>query len=361
MMNKKVLVVGANGVVGFATMKHFSLKTEAEVIAISRRTPSETFGSTFYSLDLLDDAECERVIGQLEGITHIVYCAVYEKKSLREGWLNQDQIDKNEKMLKNVMSNLKLDLNPLKHVTFLQGTKAYGTHIGEFKIPARENRSERKDIPNFYWKQEDYMKKLQLEHRTWTYTIFRPRIIFGEAIGSAMNIIPAIGVYGAILKELGEPLHYPGKQTSVIMQAVDADLLAKGIEWAGESDKAANEIFNITNGDIFVWNNVWPVIAESLNMQIGEHRPVSLQEFMQDKKELWNVIREKYNLLSPSIDRFVNTSFEYADGYLNADPSATPAYSSTIKLYQAGFHEFLDTEEMFKKWFVQLRDRKLIP
>lgn len=360
MTKKKVLIFGSNGVVGFAALKNFTSQSNVEVVAISRKPPVESFGATFYSVDLLDNNRCQEILGQLEGVTHIVYCAVYEKNNLRQGWLDEDQITKNDQMLRNVMENLSVEKNPLKHITLLQGSKAYGTHVGELVIPARENRSERKDVPNFYWKQEDYIKEIQKENR-WSYTILRPRIIFGEAIGSAMNIIPAIGVYASILKEMGEPLHYPGSQTKAILQAVDADLLAKGIEWAGESDKAKNEIFNITNGDIFVWYNIWPVIAKCFGMEVGDIKPIRLQEEMPKYKDKWDDIRTKYELLSPSMDQFVNTSFEYADWYLHADETKVPPIVSTVKIYQSDFTEAIDTEDMFIKWFNILKERRLLP
>jgi hypothetical protein len=34
--------------------------------------------------------------------------------------------------------------------------------------------------------------------------------------------------------------------------------------WAAQSPQAANEAFNITNGDVFEWRNVWPALAETL-------------------------------------------------------------------------------------------------
>lgn len=358
---KKVLVVGANGVVGFSAMKYFRLVENVEVVALSRKNPYETFGAQFISVDLLDLDKCKDVLQHVTGITHIVYCAVYEKKNLREGWLDEEQITNNDAMLRNLYDAI-IDNNhsTLKHITLLQGTKAYGTHIGEFKIPAKEGKSERRDIPNFYWKQEDFIKEIQKDSK-WNYSILRPRIIFGEAIGSAMNIITAIAVYASILKEQGQPLHYPGTQTSVIMQAVDADLLAAAISWAGESENAKNETFNVTNGDIFVWYNVWPAIAEALGMEMGDVKPVKLVDFMKQHPNAWDEIRMKYHLASPSIEQFVNSSFEYADGYLNADPKQMPAYSSTIKIHGAGFDQFIDTEEMFVKWFNILIDRNLIP
>ena len=75
------------------------------------------------------------------------------------------------------------------------------------------------------------------------------------------QVLPfAIGAYGAILKERGEPLHYPGG-TPNVFDGVDADLVGRAIRWAGEAEAARNQAFNITNGDVMVWRNVWPAIA----------------------------------------------------------------------------------------------------
>jgi len=75
-----------------------------------------------------------------------------------------------------------------------------------------------------------------------------------------MNVIPALGVYGALRREAGLDLPFPGGARA-LAQAIDADLLARVIAWAGEAASARNEIFNITNGDVFVWENIWPAIA----------------------------------------------------------------------------------------------------
>jgi len=37
------------------------------------------------------------------------------------------------------------------------------------------------------------------------------------------------------------------------------------------------------------------------------------------------------------------------------------ALVSTIKLRQAGFHECIDTEEMFKELFNEFQERKILP
>ena len=74
------------------------------------------------------------------------------------------------------------------------------------------------------------------------------------AYQSAMNMIAAIGAYAAISRQLGLPLVYPGSGTRVT-EATDARLLARAIAWSGRTPAAANQIFNVANGDVFIWEN----------------------------------------------------------------------------------------------------------
>ena len=103
---------------------------------------------------------------------------------------------------------------------------------------------------------------------SFTTTILRPQVVYGESLGSPMNLIPAIGAYAALRRERGLPLAFPGGATRV-SEAVDADLLARVIDWAGCSEAARDEVFNVTNGDVFTWRAVWPAIAEALGMETG--------------------------------------------------------------------------------------------
>ena len=77
----------------------------------------------------------------------------------------------------------------------------------------------------------------------------------------------------------------------------------------------------------------------------------------------WDAIRREGTLASPGLAEFVGLSFQYADysmGYGRTTPGA-PSLVSTIKLHQAGFHEVMDTEAMFAKWFRAFREAKLLP
>jgi nucleoside-diphosphate-sugar epimerase len=359
---KKVLVAGATGLVGRAAMKHFATEPGCEVVALSRRKPDETFGARWLPIDLTDQAACAALAPEFAGVSHLVYAALYEQPTLVAGWREQEQIRTNEAMLKNLFEPLKQAASGLRHVALLQGTKAYGVHVRPLTVPARENRSEMHEQPNFYWNQERYIRTEQQGQR-WSWTILRPVLIVGCSTGSAMNVVPALGVYAAMMRHAGKKtLDYPGG-VGRVAQAVDADLLARSIAWSGEAATARNEIFNVTNGDVFVWSNVWPAIADALGFAAGEHVPLSLDREIRPREAEWAEIRRAHGLSSGTLKEFVGLSFEYADytmGYGRTQPGP-PALVSTVKLMQAGFHEVMDTEVMFAKAVAELQARRLLP
>jgi nucleoside-diphosphate-sugar epimerase len=363
MTGKHVLIAGASGLVGYAALKHFAGQPGVRVTGVSRRPPFglDHLGIRFVSADLRDRAQCESVFGAMHDVTHVVYAALHEQPALVAGWREEEQIATNDLMLRHLLGPLARAARGLRHVTLLQGTKAYGAHVRRFDLPAREGRSDARDVPNFYWNQEDYLKQCQ-RTADWIWTIFRPQIIFGQSFGSAMNPIPAIGVYAALLRERGEPLYYPGGPSNVL-EAVDADLLARAIAWAGEAEAARNETFNVTNGDVFQWSGVWPAIADALGMEVGPPKPRRLAESLPAEASNWERIRQRYSLVAPPMAEYVGASLQYLDYLMAYGAKAGDKLSivSTVKIRQAGFGEAMDTEAMFRKWFKLFEEQKLLP
>ncbi|HQT79220.1 MAG TPA: SDR family oxidoreductase [Rhodopila sp.] len=357
MARKTVLVAGATGLVGYGALKHFAQAPDTAVIAVSRRPPPG-LAVRHLALDLTDADACRAAASALSDVTHVVYAALFELPGLVDGWRDERQIATNDQMLRNLLDPLLAIAPGLRHVTLLQGTKAYGVHVRPLAVPAREGRSEMRAQPNFYWAQEDYLRSAQAG-RDWAFTILRPVLIVGEAIGGAMNLIPALGVYAAVMRERGPILPYPGGAERV-SQAVDADLLARAIAWAGDAGAARNETFNVTNGDVFTWPNIWPAIAEAAGMRAGPEEPFLLQSLSRGD---WDRVRTREGLLSPALSDFVGLSLEYADyqmRYGHTEPGR-PAIVSTVKIMQAGFHEVMDTEAMFRKWFRVFQQKRLLP
>src|SRR6266481_7780128 len=361
MADKKVVVAGATGLVGNAALRHFSAAEGCEVVALSRRKPRELHGARYVQVDLTDPAQCTRLSVELRGATHLVYAALYEGANLIDGWCDPSQIRTNDLMLRNLMAVLEPAAPSLMHVALLQGTKAYGVHVRPLTVPAREGRSEMYEQPNFYWAQESFLRELQ-QSKAWHWSILRPVLIVGEAMGGAMDLIPPLGVYAAVLREQGRALDYSGGAARV-SQAVDVDLLARAIGWAGEAATARNEAFNVTNGDVFTWENVWPAIADALEMKPGTAVPLSLAQQYPAWIAPWDELRRRHNLVSPDLETFVGLSFQYADYSMRhgQNQSGPPSIVSTVKINQAGFTEMMDTEAMFQKWFRQARTQRLLP
>jgi nucleoside-diphosphate-sugar epimerase len=301
-------------------------------------------------------------------VTHLVFAASFERPGLIDGWFDAESIERNAAMLRNLFLPLEQVATGLQHVSLLQGTKAYGFHHPELgtvglHIPLRE-RDPRRIHPNFYFVQEDFLRERQAK-ADWDLTILRPTVVFGDAPGSNMNPLLAIGVYAALERERGRPLDFPGGTYSVSMaqEAVDCALVGEALTWAATSPTARGGTFNLTNGDTFNWPSVWPAIAECLGMEVGSHRPVSLASDLPRRSGEWARIRAKYGLAGPpAIEELVGrNSLIYADWILNPGRTAQGILNSTIAIRQAGYTGCIDTEDMFRSWFARIQDGSVLP
>ena len=357
-----VLVAGASGLVGEAAVARFA-ELGWEVIAVSRRPPEPVKSGSVRHLavDLTDADACKAAFGGLSEVTHVVYAALFEKPGLVAGWTAADQMATNLAMLRNLMEPLTGAAKGLRHVTLLQGTKAYGAHVKpRIPIPARE-RAPRDDHANFYWLQEDYLRaKAQAQGFAWT--IFRPQIIVGAAWGAAMNPLLAIAAYAAIRREQGATFAYPGGMTHV-MELVDPRLLGLAFEWAAGAPTAANETFNITNGDVYAWSEVWPALADAFGMEQGADEPRQLASFLTEHADVWDGIAARHGLRPIGLLPLLGESHHYADLLLRfgGDAIALPILVSTIKLRQAGFAPCYDSEDTLRHWLGVMAERRIIP
>ncbi len=357
-----MLIAGVSGVVGYGVAQAFAADPDWEVIGISRRAPAHLGRVRHLPLDLADAQACADAVSGLSEVTHVVYAALFEQPGLVPGWFDPVQMQTNLAYFSNLMEPLCEKASKLSQVTLLQGTKAYGAHVERLAVPARE-RDGRHRHENFYWLQHDDLLARQARSNGWSWTILRPQIVFGEALGSNMNPIPALGVYGALLRARGEPLHYPGG-APWITEAVDASLLGEAARWAATSPAAADQIFNVTNGDVFSLANVWPAIATALGMEPGEHRPCSLADTVAAQADRWAELVHRFDLRAPvDLGAFVGQSLIYVDlisGFGRTGPIA-PTLVSTTKIRQAGFGACCDTEQMLDRLIRRFQDLSLFP
>ena len=359
-MNKTVLIAGASGLVGTAAAIEFA-DAGWEVIAISRRRPELLEGRQYkhLPLDLRDASACARAAESLRQVTHVVYAAVYELPGLIQGWTDPHQIATNGEMLRNLLEPLR-GVAKLEHISILQGTKAYGGHIKPLRIPAREDQP-RVDHPNFYWLHEDYVRQLgRKDGLAWT--IFRPQLIVGPNHGVVMNLPPVIGVYGAIRKALGLPFSFPGG-AEWVWEAVDTRLVAAATRWAAQTPAPAGQTFNLTNGEVFSFRDMWPALALTLGLDQGPDESLRLAEYIPAHEDVWNDIVRRHSLRPITLADLLGESHFYADVCLayGAKTAPPPTYVSTVKIRQAGFGMAMNTEESFCHWLRDLQNRRIIP
>ncbi|WP_394849850.1 SDR family oxidoreductase [Pendulispora brunnea] len=345
------LVVGAQGVIGGNLIEHLSTLEDWEVIGLSRRaaTPSRP-NVKHVSVDLLDPKDVRAKLSDLTHVTHVFYAAYQDRPTWAE------LVPPNLAMLVNVVEAIEPVARGLRHISLMQGYKVYGAHLGPFKTPARESDAGHMP-PEFNVDQQSFLEARQ-KGKAWTWSAIRPSVVCGFGLGNPMNLAMVIAVYASISKELGVPLRFPGKVAAYdkLLEMTDAGLLAKATVWAATSEACANQAFNINNGDLFRWNEMWPKIARFFDLEVAPPLTMSLDVVMADKAPLWKRMIEKHGLEPLPYEAV--SSWRFGDFVFSWDYDM---FADGSKARRAGFHEYVETEAMFLGIFGDLRRRRIIP
>jgi nucleoside-diphosphate-sugar epimerase len=346
---KTALVVGANGVIGTNLINYLEELGTWDIIGLSRRGGKDTKKIRYIAVDLLDPASCSTQLSSLSDVTHIFYAAYQDRASWAE------LVEPNLAMLVNVLTAIEPVAANLEHVSLMQGYKVYGAHLGPFKTPAKESDAGHMP-PEFNVDQQNFLEKQQ-KNKRWTWSAIRPSVVGGTSTGNPMNLAMVIAVFATISKKLGIPLRFPGKPGAYdkLMEMTDAGLLAKATVWAATNPQCANQAFNINNGDLFRWNELWPKIAAYFDMEVAAPLHMPLQTVMADKEELWKSLQEEHGLNYSYKDL---SSWAFGDFVFSWDYDF---FADGTKARRMGFHEFIDTEKMFYDLFDEMRRRKIIP
>lgn len=357
--SNKVLIVGSSGLVGTAAAHSFH-DAGWEVVTTSRRKPVFVDESIQHlELDLKDPDNCKSAARNLSDVSNVVYAAVYEQPGVIKGWKDEEQIETNGQMLRNIIDPL-AESGSLEHVTVLQGTKAYGILNQQMRIPGRENQP-RVEYPNFYWLQEDYIKEKSAAC-DFHFSIMRPQVVYGPNYGVNLNPIPVIGAYAAIRHKEGRPFSFPGT-ANVVLEPTDCTLIGDACLWAACEPKAAGETYNLTNGEVFCWSDLWPAMAKTMGVVSGDDESISLVEYLATRGYLWDEIVAEHNLQKLSLEELLGESAFYVDWVLayNAKRTPRPSFVSTVKVKEHGFQDVFDTEKRMCFWLDYLKEKKILP
>ncbi|WP_410596890.1 SDR family oxidoreductase [Amycolatopsis sp. lyj-23] len=339
MERKTAVVAGANGIIGKNLVEHLRAAGGWDVVGLSRRG-----GPGSIPVDLLDAAGTRAKLAHLTATTHLFYAAYQDKPTWAE------LVPPNLAMLVNVVDAVEAAAPGLRHVSLMQGYKVYGAHLGPFKTPARETDAGHLP-PEFNVDQQQFLER---RAGAWTWSALRPSVVGGTALGNPMNLALVIAVYASISKELGLPLRFPGKPGAYdsLLELTDAGLLASATVWATGHQGA----FNIANGDLFRWRELWPKLAAYFGLDVAPPLRMSLVDVMADKAPLWTEMATRHGLSASYAD--VSASWTFGDFVFGWDYDV---FADTSKSRRAGFGEYVETEQMFYRLFDEFRKARVIP
>ncbi|MCB5205499.1 SDR family oxidoreductase [Neorhizobium sp. T786] len=353
-MVNHALIVGATGIVGSATSE-LLVENGWGVSALARR-PRDMAGIRTIEADLLDAASLGEALQDMAP-THVFVSS----------WLRQateaENIRVNRAMVRNLLDALR-PAGSVQHVALVTGLKHY---LGPFEAygkgvlpqtPFREDQG-RLDVENFYYAQEDEVFAAA-DRDGFSWSIHRPHTIIGKAVGNAMNMGTTLAVYATICKALGRPFYFPGAmmQWNGLTDMTSASQLARHLLWAATTPGAANEDFNVVNGDVFRWKWMWGRIADWFDIEPaafdGTVRPLEMQ--MAGDAVVWHEIAEKQGLAVSDIDQLVSPWHTDAD--LGRPIEVVTDMSKSRRM---GFLDYQPTDDAFFELFEALRKGNLIP
>lgn len=348
MIRHRALVTGAHGIVGLNLLEELAGRPDWTAVGLGRRPSGPVPGQEYLCVDLQEPTAVQAALSRLGDVTHLFFAAFQYSPDPYE------EIAVNVAILDNTLDALRAAGAPLQRVVIYQGGKAYGALLGSVRTPAKES-DPRVPGPLFYYDQEDRLYA-RGEREGFATTVLRPDFIEGIGLGSYVNLATTVAAYGTVCKALDLPLYFPGGAAAfhTLLQLTDARLLARGALWAAREEHQRNVTYNITNGDLFRWANVWPRVAAWFGVPEGRPVNLDLRLFMRDKRPLWAELKRQHGLVL-DLDEIQNWDQGYVLG------ASTEIHSSTIRIRQAGFHDCLDSDDRLIELLEEMRARKYIP
>lgn len=345
------VVLGATGVIGRYVVAQLASQGW-RVTGMSRGSAPEADipGVNWLDVDFFDVGSLKQAFEASSPVTHVFYCAFVNAPT----W--EQATAANAGMFRNALAAVCANDASLQRLVLVTGTKYYGSHLGEVPVPMREHHP-RHPSPNFYYDQVDALIAAQ-KGRPWTWTELRPHTLCGFSPGTPMSLAMILAVYGSVCAELGMPMRFPGNERSwrALYQVTDSGLFSKAAQWAATEPRAANQSYNITNGEVFRWECIWPSLARALGAEPGEPSSFKLGEFMSRHEALWQEMVTRHGLQPYRLGQLAQ--WEFGDYVFGIEWDIV---SSVVKSRQHGFGEAMDSEAMFATLFDRLQQDRIIP
>lgn len=325
------------------------------VYGLSRTPGVEIPGVHHLYADLLEPESLDLVLAEIN-VSHLFFASWSRQPTEAENCIV------NGAMLSNPLAALG-ETGNLKHVALVTGLKHY---LGPFEAyasipvetPFRESHG-RAPYRNFYYDQEDILFAAADQYG-FTWSVHRASTIIGWALGNLMNMGVTLAVYGSICRATGRPFIFPGsiQQWDGIVDVVDARLLGNHLRWAATEPRARNQAFNVTNGDVFRWRQMWPQLAASFGVEVPEFtgHATPLVDLMIDADSDWKAIVADYGLVDLAASKLA--SWWHTDADLGRQ---LETFADMSKSRECGFLEYQSSSQSFLDLFQNLRAAMIIP
>lgn len=353
-MTKTALVVGASGIAGGALSAELAADGWS-VLGLSRRPTGQT-GVVPVVADLHDPVA-----------THAALADVRPDAVFFTTWARQDSeaenIRVNAAMVRTVLDAVRPAAS-VSHVALVTCLKHY---LGPFEAygqgalpqtPFRETQP-RLDVDNFYYAQEDEVFAAA-RRDGFRWSVHRPHTIIGKAVGNAMNMGTTLAAYDTLCRETGRPFRFPGSeaQWNGLTDMTSASQLARHLIWAATTPAAADQAFNVVNGDVFRWSWMWGRIADWFRLAPaafdGAVLPLEVQ--MANDQDVWRRLAAREGLAEPELVRLASPWHTDADLGRPIEVVTDMGKSRSL-----GFTGYEQTDAAFFALFEQLRAERLIP
>lgn len=354
-MQKKALIIGCSGITGSALSQEL-LSQGWQVTGLSRGRSSLPEGVEGLQADLTAAEQVSHALKDQK--PDAVFFTVWTRQDTEK-----ENIRVNSAIVRHVVEALGDRLKG-RHVALVTGLKHY---LGPFEAygaaetvitPFREEQP-RQPVDNFYYAQEDEIFA-GAERHGYRWSVHRPHTVIGAAQGNAMNMGQTLAVYASLCREHGWPFVFPGspQQWYGVSDVTEASILAQQLVWATDADSAANQAFNIVNGEHFRWNWLWPRLAAYFGIESAELPEPSqpLDERMTQAEQLWSELADKYALEVSDVNQLA--SWWHTDADLGRP---FEAFTDMTKSRLAGFDGYASTELSFFKLFDSLIEKNIIP
>ncbi|KAF0911970.1 hypothetical protein E2562_012781 [Oryza meyeriana var. granulata] len=256
-------------------------------------------------------------------------------------------------MLRNVLSVVVPNCLGLVHVCLQTSRRHFVDPFEPLSSMPIKLRPYSEDLPRLTYPdlEDTLLDELECREGAITWSVHRPATIFGFSPRSARNIVASLCIYAAICRKEGVKLRWPGSRVAWegFSDASDAELVAEQMLWAALEPNFKNEPFHCTNGDVYTWKLLWPMLAFHFDVEWtgyeGEDQRFKLEEAMAGKEAVWAEIVNEHELLDTDLDEITNWSF--VDAVLNEEKVHLDTMN---KSKEYGFLGFRNTEKYSWDW-----------